>query len=73
MLYSIQSNFGDIENKIVADLGSGCGILSIGSFLLGAAYTVGFEIDKDAINVSIYVLIIFNARDIYRFFAFRYF
>lgn len=52
MLYSIQSNFGDIEDKIVADLGSGCGILSIGSFLLGAAYTIGFELDKDAIDVS---------------------
>lgn len=51
ILYSIQSTFDDIENKIVADLGSGCGVLSIGAQLLDAAYTVGFEIDKDAIDV----------------------
>lgn len=53
MLYSIQSNFGDLEDKVVADLGSGCGMLSIGSFLLGAAYTLGFEIDKNAIDICL--------------------
>lgn len=51
MMYNIQTKFGDIENKIVADLGSGTGMLSIGSFLLGATFTVGFEIDLDAIQV----------------------
>lgn len=51
MLYSIQSNFDDIENKIIGDLGCGSGMLSIGSHLLGADYIVGFEIDRDAIDV----------------------
>lgn len=51
MLYTIQANFNDIENKIVADLGSGCGMLSIGAFLLGAAHVIGFEIDSDAIEI----------------------
>lgn len=51
MMYNIQTKFGDIENKMVADLGSGTGMLSIGSFLLGASFTVGFEIDSDAIQV----------------------
>lgn len=36
MLYTIHNTFDDIENKIVADLGCGCGVLSIGSAMLGA-------------------------------------
>lgn len=51
MLYTIQTKFGDIEDKLVADLGCGCGMLSIGSFLLGAKHTVGFDIDADALQV----------------------
>lgn len=51
MLYSIQTKYGDLENKFVGDLGSGCGMLSIGSFLLGAQHTIGFEIDPDAVEV----------------------
>lgn len=27
-------------------------MLSIGAFLLGSQYTVGFDIDRDALNVS---------------------
>lgn len=52
MLYTIQTKFGDIEDKLVADLGCGCGMLSIGSFLLGATHTIGFDIDCDALGVS---------------------
>lgn len=47
-----QSKYDDLENKLVADLGSGSGMLSIGAFLLGAQFTVGFELDSDAIEVS---------------------
>lgn len=50
MVYNIQTKFDDIENKFVADLGSGCGMLSIGAFVLGAQHTIGFEIDQDAIE-----------------------
>lgn len=53
MLYTIQSKFGDLEDKLVADLGCGCGMLSIGSFLLGAQHTIGFDIDPDALEVLI--------------------
>lgn len=52
MIYNIEAGYQDIEGKIVADLGSGCGMLSIGAFLLGASHTVGFEIDGDAIEVK---------------------
>ncbi|XP_055297516.1 rRNA N6-adenosine-methyltransferase Mettl5 [Sitodiplosis mosellana] len=51
MLYTIQTKYNDIENKLVADLGCGCGMLSIGSFLLGATHTVGFDIDPDALEI----------------------
>jgi len=51
MLFAIQSKYGDLENKIVADLGCGSGMLSIGPFLLGAQLTVGFDIDLDALNI----------------------
>lgn len=56
VLFTIQSNYGDIENKLVADLGSGCGMLSVGSAILGSAHVVGFEIDEKAIEVCPYFL-----------------
>lgn len=51
MLYEIQAKFDDLDSKMVADLGCGCGMLSIGAFLMGAQHTVGFEIDGDAVEV----------------------
>ncbi|CAG7828362.1 unnamed protein product [Allacma fusca] len=50
MIYSAQENLTDAA---VCDLGSGCGILSIGSILAGAAYVCGFEVDEDAIEIAI--------------------
>ena len=35
----------------MADLGCGCGMLSIGSIMLGAEFVVGLEIDPDAIEI----------------------
>ncbi|XP_037933967.1 rRNA N6-adenosine-methyltransferase METTL5 [Teleopsis dalmanni] len=51
VLYNIQAQYDDIDGKLVGDLGCGCGMLSVGSFLLGAQLTIGFEIDTDAIEV----------------------
>ncbi|CAG9856432.1 unnamed protein product [Phyllotreta striolata] len=51
MLYTIQSQYGDISGKLVADLGSGCGALTIGAAVLDASLVVGFEIDEDAIKI----------------------
>lgn len=52
MLYTAQSQFGDIEGKSLADLGSGCGVLSLGAKMLGAEYVVGFEMDSDAVSIQ---------------------
>ncbi|XP_041117850.1 rRNA N6-adenosine-methyltransferase METTL5 [Polyodon spathula] len=51
MLYTIHNTFDDIENKLVADLGCGCGVLSVGAAMLDAGLCVGFDIDKDALEV----------------------
>lgn len=53
MLYTIQSSFGDVEGKLVADLGCGCGTLSFGAAMLGASLCVGFDIDDDALQTFI--------------------
>lgn len=51
LLYTAQSQFGDIENCSIADLGAGCGVLSLGAKMLGASYVVAFEIDPDAVDI----------------------
>ncbi|XP_017591120.1 rRNA N6-adenosine-methyltransferase METTL5 isoform X4 [Corvus cornix cornix] len=43
MLYTIHNTFDDIENKTIADLGCGCGMLSIGSAMLGAGMSDTFD------------------------------
>jgi putative methylase len=42
--------YGDIQDKIVADLGCGTGIFAYGAYLCGASKVVGFDIDKNCIN-----------------------
>ncbi|XP_053554394.1 rRNA N6-adenosine-methyltransferase METTL5 isoform X2 [Bombina bombina] len=51
MLYTIHNTFADIEDKVVADLGCGCGVLSIGASMLGAGLSLGFDIDEDALEI----------------------
>ncbi|GJQ83208.1 hypothetical protein Trydic_g18232 [Trypoxylus dichotomus] len=53
MLHTIQSQYGDIQDKIVADLGSGCGALTIGAATLEASFVIGFEIDPDAVDIYV--------------------
>lgn len=52
LLYTAQSQFDDVKGKSIADLGSGCGTLSLGAKMLGAEYVVGFEIDSDAVDIQ---------------------
>lgn len=58
ILYDIQTKFQDLEGKIVADLGSGCGMLTIGAFLMGAQFSIGFELDIDAAKVEFFQIIL---------------
>jgi len=51
MLHTMAASFGDIEGKTVADLGCGCGVLSLGCVMLGADFVTGFDIDADALSV----------------------
>lgn len=50
VLHTVQSTFGDIEDKLVADLGCGCGVLAIGACMLGAGSVTGFDIDPEALE-----------------------
>lgn len=52
LMFTIQNNYDDLEGKLVADLGSGTGMLSIGSAILGASHVVGFDIDSEALSVA---------------------
>ena len=51
MLHTIAATFDDIENKLIADLGCGCGVLSIGCVMLGAGLVTGFDVDSDALDL----------------------
>ena len=42
---------GDVENKVVADLGAGNGILGIGALIMGAKKVYFVELDSDAVKV----------------------
>ncbi|KAH7964846.1 hypothetical protein HPB49_001903 [Dermacentor silvarum] len=44
---------GEIEGKLVADLGCGAGILSIGAAVLNAGQIVGFDIDAAALQMCL--------------------
>jgi len=48
----IAFQMGDIENKIVLDLGCGTGIFSIGACIAGANKVTGIDLDKDAIKLA---------------------
>lgn len=51
ILHTIQSSFADIEDKTVADLGCGSGMLLTGALLLDAAFCSGFDVDPDALRI----------------------
>ncbi len=43
---------GDIDNRIILDLGCGTGIFSIGAFLTGAKKVIGIDIDTNIIDIA---------------------
>ena len=51
ILFSAYAN-GDVDDKIINDLGCGTGIFSIGAKLLGARIVRGYDISQSALNVA---------------------
>jgi putative methylase len=43
---------GDVEGKVVLDLGCGTGRLALGCALLGASYVVGLDVDPLALRIA---------------------
>ncbi|KAJ1964397.1 Methyltransferase-like protein 5 [Dipsacomyces acuminosporus] len=52
IVYTAESSYGDIESKAIADLGCGCGMLSIASAIMGASTVLGIDIDADALQIA---------------------
>ena len=46
MLHTAESQYEDISGKMVADLGCGCGVLSIASVLMGCDFCYSIDIDE---------------------------
>lgn len=53
MLHTIHESFDDFRGKLVADLGCGCGMLSIGACMLGAGMCLGVDVDRDALDICL--------------------
>lgn len=51
LVFTAEASYGDLRDKTVADLGCGCGMLTLGSLLMGAGVVTGFDIDEDALSV----------------------
>jgi len=51
MLHTMAASFGDIEGRLVADLGCGSGVLAMGCAMLGAGFVTGFDVDPDALDL----------------------
>jgi len=51
MVYSMQQAFDDVKDKIVADFGCGCGMLSIGCGMMDAGQVISLDIDDGALDI----------------------
>ena len=51
MLHTMADAFDELEGCVVADLGCGTGVLSIGAALAGAERVVGVDVDPDALAI----------------------
>lgn len=49
LLFTVDNAYNEFEGKVVADLGCGTGMLSIGAAMLGSPHVIGIDIDDDAL------------------------
>ncbi|XP_022842590.1 methyltransferase-like protein 5 [Olea europaea var. sylvestris] len=52
LLYTAENSFRDVENKVVADFGCGCGTLGLAAALLGADHVIGLDIDTESLEIA---------------------
>ncbi|CAM9723426.1 unnamed protein product, partial [Phaeothamnion confervicola] len=52
MIFTADMQYGDIEGKVVLDMGCGTGVLGIGAAVMGAAHVVGWDVDPGALEVA---------------------
>lgn len=48
----IANEYGDIKNKVVVDLGCGCGVLSYAAYLFDCFLNVMVDIDQEALELA---------------------
>ena len=51
MIYTAANSYDDIRDRVVADFGCGCGMLSIAAALMGAEKVYSLDIDPDALVI----------------------
>ena len=52
ILYTAENSYGDVEGRVVGDLGCGTGIFAIGARCMEAALCVGFDMDAEALALA---------------------
>lgn len=52
LVYTAENTFGDVNGKVVADFGCGCGTLGIAGALMGADYIMGFDVDSQSLETA---------------------
>mmetsp|Transcript_22806 Transcript_22806/g.36404 ORF Transcript_22806/g.36404 Transcript_22806/m.36404 type:complete len:213 (-) Transcript_22806:1079-1717(-) len=52
ILFAADSSYDDIEDKSVLDLGCGTAMLAIAAQVMGSGYTLGVDIDTDALAIA---------------------
>lgn len=53
MVYTAATAFGDVEGRVVVDLGCGTGMLGFGCGMMGAGSVTGLDADLDALEVAV--------------------
>ncbi|XP_039271477.2 rRNA N(6)-adenosine-methyltransferase METTL5-like [Styela clava] len=51
MIHTAETRYNDISGKVVADLGCGCGVLSIAASLMECDFCFSIDIDEDALEI----------------------